>query len=826
LSIGRPNTEPREPNAVPAEEADDVERAFIEEITPAIRAYAEGEAISFTFGQRGFSVGLPTEPDGAFSANVNLEEGFFREQNFDPGMATFAITHEVEHLREWLKLIRTPEGARAWREHIRNLDSDPRLGALDNMVDDVRMNRTVVQRAPALRSSGERVYTQYAFPDPDLRVLTTGQPKPLHLQFAESLLRDAMLPQEEAATETEVCEAKAAILERVNRERSQRGLPAARSFNDVVRQISDPALSPMARLALTRRYLEPAYKALYAEDLDRETEQREGEGGAGQPDASNGDGGASDQPGEGAGTKPSAAPPKNAQPPNAPKSPGGPKGDTTSADPQAGTKPQQGQGGQGNNPAPGDASPEPQPGGEGAASNANEGASTTPPKDGAGAASPAASNEGKVPENGGDGTPGTPEAPDPRGSFAKRIRDIVDGKPDPAREGKPSKPSPVPGTPDLSALRPEEVFPDAYAEHAQHRPTPISREEWKKIAAELEKKVAKGLKPLDPNDPRVQERRRFFEEFAADHPTEKDWKNYQQWHKLREAAYNVRDANGHLVIDELREIFANILSHRRRKRPAPKAPQEEGEALSDAHIVEAWLSLKQGAEGAEVWTTERTRERLADLLGLFDITLVGDLSESMLHGGKAKAQQQTVVLLLAALEEFRAELAFAAGDLRDDLAVRTEAWGFGNAAHPLKPLSPRLEPIHCARVIGGLVPNAQYGTCDYLALREIRESIEADPEYAAKLKPRNGRTAPEIRRIVLVTTDGESNDVAACMEEVAKLRALGVKVVAIGVTAAGQSAETTYAPDGRVCEQAGDLARTAGFLLADLLKDPELGYGE
>ena len=52
----------------------------------------------------------------------------------------------------------------------------------------------------------------------------------------------------------------------------------------------------------------------------------------------------------------------------------------------------------------------------------------------------------------------------------------------------------------------------------------------------LRTKIEKGLKPLDPNDPRVQERRRFFEEFAADHPTEKDWKNYQQWHKLREAA--------------------------------------------------------------------------------------------------------------------------------------------------------------------------------------------------------------------------------------------------------------------------------------------------
>jgi hypothetical protein len=756
---------------------------------------------------------------------VNLCEGFFREQGFDTGMSTFAIDHEVEHLREWLQLVRTPEGARAWKAHTDALNADPRLHALDNMVDDVRMNRTVVDRAPSLRSAGERIYTQYAFPESDLRTLATGEAKPLHLQFAESLLRDAMLSHEEAAIEAEVSEAKAAILERVNRERGQRGLSAAQSFNDVVRQITDPRLTPMSRLALTRRYLEPAYRALYGEDVEREQQKQAGGNGPPESSPSAGDGSPSDQPQSGGAQPqqpPSGAP--NDAPTGAQSTPQADAG----AKPQAGVpspaQPQSGQPGSGGEPSPSGDAPQSSPG----PSKEPGGGSGSPAPAGGGTDTPQSGTPAGPGQDGGTdaGAAGAPEAADPRGAFAKRIRAIVDGKPDPAAGGKPSKPTPTLGAPDLSGLRPEEIFPDAYAEHARHRPTPISRDEWNKIADALRKKIEKGLKPLDPNDPRVQERRRFFEEFAADHPTEKDWKNYQQWHKLREAAYNVRDASGHLVIDGLREIFANILSHRRKKRPAPKAPEEEGDALSDAHLVDAWLALQRGSEGAEVWTTERTKERLADLLGLFDITLVGDLSESMLHGGKAKAQQQTVVLLLAALEEFRQELAYAEGDLREDLAIRTEAWGFGNAAHPLKPLSPRLEPIHCARVIGGLVPNKKYGTHDYLALQEIRESIEADPEYAAKLKPRNSRTAPEIRRIVLVTTDGESNDVAKCMEEIAKLRALGVKVIAIGMTAAAQSAETTYAPDGQVCEDISDLAQTAGFLLADLLKDPELGYSE
>lgn len=801
------------------EEADALERTFIEQVTPAIRAYAEGEPVSFTFGKEGFSVELPTEPDGAFSANVNLCEGFFREQNFDPGMATFAIDHEVEHLREWLKLIRTPEGARAWKEHIRNLNADPRLHALDNMVDDVRMNRTVVDRAPSLRSAGARIYRQYAFPDSDLRVLADGQAKPLHLQFAESLLRDAMLTDEAAQVADEVAETKMAVLERVNQERVRRGLPAARSFNDVVRQLTDPAISPMSRLALTRRYLEPAYRALYAEDLTREEQRQAGGAGEQGSAASSGESAPRESAGSGGGGKDAQA---RTQPPQ------GTSGSTTPGQsapqrPNASAAPSSGAGDGKPQPAPSPASADARSGTAASSPSGTNGTPSTPPATPAGAPASTPNPDAAPPAEYGEGGDGKPEA-DPRSDFGKRIRDILAGKPDPGRAPTPTPAAGAPETPDLSHLRPEEVFPQAYAEHAQHRPTPISREEWKRIADELQKKVDKGKKPLDPNDPRVQERRQFFEQFAADHPTEQDWKNYQKWHQLREAAYGVRDATGRPVIDALREIFANILSHRRRKRPAPKAPQEEGGSLSDAQIVDAWLSMKAGAETAEVWTTERTKERPAERVGVFDITLLGDLSESMLHGGKAKAQQQAVVLLLAALEEFRRELAYVEGDLRDDLAVRTEAWGFGNDGYRLKPLSARLEPIHCARVIGGLVPNAQYGTADYLALRAIREEIEADPVYAAKLKPRPGKTVPEVRRIILVTTDGESNNVALCMQEIALLRALGVKVIAVGITNAGASAETTYAPDGRVCPKANDLATTAGFLLADLLKDPDLGY--
>lgn len=789
-------------------------------MTPAIRAYAEGEPVTFSFGRPQFSVELPIEPDGTFSANVNLHDGFFREHGMDAGMATAAISHEVEHLREFLVLTRTPDGARAWREHTRKLEADARLHALDNMVDDVRMNRTVIQRAPSLRPGMERIYTNYAFPDPDLQHLPSGEANPLHLQFAQSLLRDAMLPDEPAAVAPDVREAQSAVLERVNAERKTRGLAPAKSFHDVVRQITDPSLSPMSRLALTRRYLEPAYQALYREDLEKEQQRQSGGGNDRSKKDAQGSSGNGDKPHQDDASSGGQQPKQ---------------GTSSGKQKKRDENQQQRADGHGNTSQTADengraseldkkarsdgAKPSPSPSGptqtntpqQASGSDTNE-----PPKEPEGPSEPQEH----------DGAPSTAD-PEKKRSIADAIRDLFAGKKpkdaagDAKTTGDRSK-----DAPDLSKLRPEDVFPEAYREHAKHRPTPVSEKEWEQLAKDLQEKAARGLKPQDPNDPRVQEKRAFFESNAADHPTEEDWKNFQRWHQLRDAAYAIRDANGRPVIEELRDIFANILSHRRRKRPSPKAPQEEGDALSPEHLVEAWLSLKAGEETAEVWTVERTKERPAERVGVFDISIAGDLSESMLHGGKDTAQRQATVLLLAALEEFRREIAYLEGDLREDLAVRTEAWGFGNGPHLLKPLTNRLEPIHCARVAGGMTPNSAYGTHDYTVLQKIREAIESDPVYAAKLKPRDGRNVPEIRRIVLVLTDGASGNRTKCMQEVAALRALGVKVIAIGITADGKPAEQTYAPDGRVCETASDLALTTGVLLADLLKNPEVGYSD
>jgi hypothetical protein len=194
------------------------------------------------------------------------------------------------------------------------------------------------------------------------------------------------------------------------------------------------------------------------------------------------------------------------------------------------------------------------------------------------------------------------------------------------------------------------------------------------------------------------------------------------------------------------------------------------------------------------------------------------------EGSKAKELTRAIALLLAGLEEFRRELSYAGLDLggENSLSVRTEVRSFGDRTKVLKPMTDHLREIDCARVVAGLRNPSSNSTADYLPLERIISEIRSDPEYAQNLLPRPGHVAPDVRRIIVVLTDGRSSDEVRTRTAVIKLRELGVKVAAIGITRDGSPAEQLYAPEGQVCIRPADLANVLSVLLADVLKDVEL----
>ena len=76
-----------------------------------------------------------------------------------------------------------------------------------------------------------------------------------------------------------------------------------------------------------------------------------------------------------------------------------------------------------------------------------------------------------------------------------------------------------------------------------------------------------------------------------------------------------------------------------------------------------------------------------------------------------------------------------------------------------------------------------------------------------------------MKKIVIVFTDGESDDSSRVQNTLGKLRKEGIVVIGVGITESGNSALTTYAPEARLAETAEKLPVVLTDVLKEHLKD-------
>ena len=346
---------------------------------------------------------------------------------------------------------------------------------------------------------------------------------------------------------------------------------------------------------------------------------------------------------------------------------------------------------------------------------------------------------------------------------------------------------------------PEEYFQEEYAKYDENNPHAVPIEDVEKgVAGYIETK--KGTKSIEAMSKEAYAK--------AEGVSVAELDEYEKFWREIEGIKNPETDEA--VIEELRSMFKKIINERKKKKYVPKYPTEEGEIL--AYPAEAVAAVKSGEREPKVWETVETKERPREMYGDFDVTLVADRSGSM-DGIKAIEQRKAVALLLEALKDFCDELEEARKDIEYDLDVRTEAWSFGDEAQVeiLKPLSSELtekQRVYAYKKLADVPGNT---TKDFLALEKIRDSISEDD--LQKLR------AGKLKKIIIVLSDGQSHGADKVKEICRDLREKGVAVVGVGITKDGASIKTTYAPDGQVCENPGDLAKVLGGLLKNELKD-------
>ena len=342
----------------------------------------------------------------------------------------------------------------------------------------------------------------------------------------------------------------------------------------------------------------------------------------------------------------------------------------------------------------------------------------------------------------------------------------------------------------------EKKFGEQYRTYEETHPEPLSQKDEEKIMKTIEEIVKeKGGKPsLD---------RSILEQWAREHDVSpEDVIGYRN--EYEDIAP---------LIAELREVFKKIVMRRLQKRWKVKPQLErEGEEIEGGAVAEAYVESKSGGEPRAFREMER-KEREEEGYGALDMSLINDLSGSMNEGSKLNMDRKSKLLFLESLADFQKEIEEAEYENGASLGlgVRTETRAFGDFGDAeLKKLSPELSEKDRIGIWKRL-HQAGGGTPDYLSLEAIMESLTPKEEQELKEKIR--------RKVLVVLSDGDSENAERVQKALTALRAKGIIVLGLGMTESGQAVRETYKPDAEVIEDINKLPQAVQKVILQYTKD-------
>lgn len=242
-------------------------------------------------------------------------------------------------------------------------------------------------------------------------------------------------------------------------------------------------------------------------------------------------------------------------------------------------------------------------------------------------------------------------------------------------------------------------------------------------------------------------------------------------------------------IDAMRALWARVIAERiAPRRSRSRRAQPEGDALATEQFATIVADVRAGVRRPHAFLREETRPRRTRSVGSTDYVLVVDRSASML-GSAAEAAADAALIMVEGLAAAARDIEHAerAAGIDFGLDIRTSLIVFDAEAVVLKPLSCGLDD-HARRRMHGEVRTPSGATNDAAALKAAGEQLGVGGTQA--------RTADGVQRqrIVMLVSDGGSNDPIAAALELQRLRTAGVSVHGIGV--GSEDLALRYAPNG------------------------------
>lgn len=305
----------------------------------------------------------------------------------------------------------------------------------------------------------------------------------------------------------------------------------------------------------------------------------------------------------------------------------------------------------------------------------------------------------------------------------------------------------------------EDIFSDEYQQYDEIRPNPVKEEDLsKQIKEHLKSKKKEKEESIDEKTKKAYEKEHgvSFE----------DIQNYQKEYRQVEP-----------YIEELREIFEKIISRRVTFVRKLSGLKKEGVIIEPGLLTEAYVQSKAGQKEPAVWRKIEKKKREREAAGGFEITLVNDRSSSM-DAMKLRQDRLAKILFMETLVDFENKIKEAEeeNNLDLDLYFKSEVRAFSSqyvtGDKELKELSSELDEKTRVRIYKELLTSS-LSTPDFASIQAIEKNLT--DEQREKIEK------GELKKIVVVLTDGGSDDGAVLQRELKKLRAEGVIVLGLGM---------------------------------------------
>ncbi|WP_427868782.1 VWA domain-containing protein [Leucobacter luti] len=250
------------------------------------------------------------------------------------------------------------------------------------------------------------------------------------------------------------------------------------------------------------------------------------------------------------------------------------------------------------------------------------------------------------------------------------------------------------------------------------------------------------------------------------------------------ASYRGRVAALAEPIERMREVWGRVIAERIAPRPRlSRRPGPEGEELDPESLTSAVAQSLAGVRRPAAYRHRVALPRRSRRAGSTDYVLVVDRSASMQGPPSAAAADAMLVLgesLAAVMRDVEhAELSSGVGL---ELELRTALIVYDAEAHLVKPLSSALDD-GTRRRLHAATRSPRGASNDAAALALAGQTLGVRGSGGSGSGAGADSAAIERKRIVILVSDGGSNDPAAAARELSRLRAAGVRVFGIGIGA-------------------------------------------